>query len=199
MGKSAPTAAETGQRHGARVVFGYPNFLCHSSARVLSVLGAEMQAVAVGWQVFTLTRRPLDLGMVGLAQFLPGILLFLLAGHTADRVPRRRILLVCYAAFACCSLALTTLSLHGLRAVWPIYAVLLANGVVRAFNTPTSQAIVPQLVPEADFPNAISWGSSVFQAAMGLGPVAGGLIYGFTGSPVPVYLGAAAAYLTGLV
>ena len=140
-----------------------------------------MQAVGVAWQIYGLTGRPLDLGLVGLAQFLPGILL------------------VCYGAFACCSLALTALSLHGLRTVWPVYAVLLMNGVVRAFNTPTSQAFVPQLVPEEDFPNAISWGSSVFQAAMGLGPVAGGLIYGFASSPVPVYVCAAAAYLSGLL
>ena len=158
-----------------------------------------MQAVGVAWQIYALTGRPLDLGLVGLAQFLPGILLFLLAGHTADRVSRRRILLVCYGAFACCSLALTALSLHGIRTVWPVYAVLLANGVVRAFNTPTSQAFVPQLVPEEDFPNAISWGSSIFQAAMSLGPVVGGLIYGFAGSPVPVYVSAAAGYLAGLL
>jgi MFS family permease len=182
-----------------RAAFRHRNFRYYLPARFLATGASEMQAVGVAWQIYGLTGRPLDLGLVGLAQFLPGILLFLLAGHTADRVPRRRILIVCYAGFACCSLALTLISLRGLRTVWPIYAVLLANGVVRAFNTPTSQAFVPQLVPEADFPNAISWGSSVFQAAMGLGPVAGGLIYGFTGSPVPVYLGAAAAYLTGLV
>jgi MFS family permease len=157
-----------------------------------------MQAIGVAWQIYGLTGRPLDLGLVGLAQFLPGILLFLLAGHTADRFPRRRILMVCYGAFACCSLGLTALSLHGLHAVWPIYAVLLGNGVVRAFNTPTSQAFVPQLVPAEDFANAISWGSSIFQAAMGLGPVIGGLIYGFTGTPVPVYLTAAAFYLIGM-
>jgi MFS family permease len=182
-----------------RAAFRHRNFRYYLPARFLATGASEMQAVGVAWQIYALTRRPLDLGLVGLAQFLPGILLFLLAGHTADRVPRRRILIVCHAAFACCSLALTFISLHGLRNVWPVYAVLLANGVVRAFNTPTSQAIVPQLVPEKDFPNAVSWGSSVFQAAMGLGPVIGGLVYGFSGSPVPVYVGAAAAYLTGLV
>jgi MFS family permease len=182
-----------------RAAFRHRNFRYYLPARFLATGASEMQAVGVAWQIYGLTGRPLDLGLVGLAQFLPGILLFLFAGHTADRVPRRRILLVCYVAFACCSFALTALSLHSLRTVWPIYAVLLANGVVRAFNTPTSQAFVPQLVPEKDFPNAISWGSSIFQAAMGLGPVAGGLIYGFTGSPVPVYVCATAGYLIGLV
>jgi MFS family permease len=182
-----------------RAAFRHRNFRYYLPARFVATGASEMQAVGVAWQIYALTGRPLDLGLVGLAQFLPGILLFLVAGHTADRVPRRRILLVCYAAFACCSLALMALSLHGLRTVWPVYAVLLANGVVRAFNTPTSQAIVPQLVPEEDFPNAVSWGSSVFQAAMGLGPVVGGLIYGFAGSPVPVYVSAAVAYLAGLL
>ena len=157
-----------------------------------------MQAVGVAWQIYGLTGRPLDLGLVGLAQFLPGVILFLVAGHAADRYPRRRILMICWAAFACCSFSLLALSLHGLRAVWPIYAVLLANGVVRAFITPAAQAFIPQLVPAEDFPNAISWGSSVFQAALSLGPLLGGLIYGFTGSPVPVYCCAAAAYLCGL-
>ncbi len=157
-----------------------------------------MQAVGVAWQIYGLTGRPLDLGLVGLAQFLPGVVLFLIAGHAADRYPRRRILMVCWAGFACCSLALLALTWHGLRAVWPIYAVLLANGVVRAFNTPTAQAFVPQLVPAEDFPNAISWGSSIFQGALSVGPLLGGLIYGFSGSPVPVYCCAAAAYLCGL-
>jgi len=182
-----------------RAAFRHRNFRYYLPARFLATGASEMQAVAVAWQIYGLTGRPLDLGLVGLAQFLPGILLFLLAGHTADRVPRRRILLVCYAAFACCSTALVALTLQGIRTVWPIYAVLLANGVVRAFNTPTSQAFVPQLVPEEDFPNAISWGSSIFQAAMSLGPVIGGLIYGFTGSPVPVYICAAGGYVCGLV
>src|SRR5882724_873618 len=105
-------------------------------ARVLITTAAEMQAVAVGWQIYSLTHRPLDLGLVGLAQFSPGILLFLIAGHTADRFPRQRILQTCYGGFALCSLLLLTLSLRGLHVVWPIYAVLLFNGVVRAFNGP---------------------------------------------------------------
>jgi MFS family permease len=181
-----------------RVAFRHRNFRYYLPARFLATAASEMQAVGVAWQIYGLTGRPLDLGLVGLAQFLPGVILFLVAGHAADRYPRRRILMICWAAFACCSFSLLALSLHGLRAVWPIYAVLLANGVVRAFNTPAAQAFIPQLVPAEDFPNAISWGSSVFQAALSLGPLLGGLIYGFTGSPVPVYCCAAAAYLCGL-
>ncbi len=182
----------------AREAFRYPNFRYFMSARVLITSASEMQAVAVGWQIYSLTHRPLDLGLVGLAQFAPGILLFLLAGHTADRFPRQRILQTCYGGFGLCSLLLLILSLRGLTVVWPIYAVLLFNGTVRAFNGPASQAFMPLLVPVEHFPNAVTWGSSIFQAAMVLGPTLGGTIYGFANSPVPVYCCSAAACLGAL-
>src|SRR5271166_5944852 len=121
----------------SRVALRYPNFLNHAGARVLSVLASEMQAVAVGWQIYGLTHRPLDLGLVGLAQFLPGILLFLVAGHAADRFPRKRILQTCYCGFALCSLLFALLAIKGgAVTLTPIYTVLLLNGVVRAFNGP---------------------------------------------------------------
>jgi MFS family permease len=182
----------------AREAFRYPNFRYFMSARVLITAAAEMQAVAVGWQIYSLTHRPLDLGLVGLAQFAPGMVLFLIAGHTADRLPRQRILQACYGGFGLCSLLLLALSLHGLAAVWPIYAVLLFNGTVRAFNGPASQAFMPLLVPAEHFPNAVTWGSSIFQAAMVLGPALGGAIYGFSNSPVPVYCCSAVASLGAL-
>jgi MFS family permease len=178
--------------------FRYPNFRNFMSARVLITAAAEMQAVAVGWQIYSLTHRPLDLGLVGLAQFAPGIVLFLIAGHTADRFPRQRILQICYGGFGLCSLLLLSLTLHGISAVWPIYAVLLFNGVVRAFNGPASQAFMPLLVPPEVFPNAVTWGSSIFQAAMVLGPTLGGAIYGFAGTPIPVYCCSAAACIGAL-
>jgi len=182
----------------SRAAFRYPNFRYLTTARFLSAGSSEMQAVAVGWQIFNLTHRPLDLGLVGLAQFAPGIFLFLLAGHTADRVSRQRILLACYAGFSVCSLLLLGLTLQRITSVWPIYAVLLGNGVVRAFMGPAGQAFLPLLVAKEHFPNAVAWDSSIFKTATILGPVAGGLIYGFAGSPVPVYFSAAVAYLTAL-
>ena len=182
----------------ARIAFQYPSFRLYMLARFLITVSSEMQSVAIGWQVYDLTHRPRDLGLVGLSQFLPGILLFLLAGHTADRVARQRILQCCYLAFSGVSLLLVALTVHGLRSVWPIYAVLLANGTVRAFNMPTSQAFLPQLVKESDFPNAVTWSSSILQAALTIGPMTGGLVYSLAGSPVPVYATAALAYLVGL-
>jgi len=182
-----------------RVAFRYPNFRCYMTARFLAQMSSEMQAVAVAWQIYGLTHRPLDLGLVGLAQFLPGVLLFLVAGQTADRVARQRILQACFAAFSICSLLLLSFTVRGISSTWPIYAVLLLNGVVRAFNGPASQAFLPLLVSTEHFPNAVAWGSSIFQAAMVTGPMVGGALYGIAGSPVPVYCGAAVTYLTALV
>src|SRR6478672_13437040 len=130
----------------ARAAFHYPNFRWYMSARFLVTISSEMQSVAVAWQVYGISHRPLDLGLVGLAQFLPGIFLFLLAGHAADRIPRKRILQTCYAAFSVCSLLLLALTRFGLVSVYPLYAVLLINGAVRAFNAPSSQAFLPLLV-----------------------------------------------------
>jgi len=182
----------------ARVAFQYPGFRYFMMARFLITASSEMQSVAIGWQGYNLTHRARDLGLVGLTQFLPGILLFLLAGHTADRLPRLRILQTCYAAFSLVSLLLLNLTLRGLHSVWPVYAVLLLNGVIRAFNMPTGQAFLPQLVKPADFPNAVAWSSSIFQAALITGPLLGGLLYGLSGTPVPVYGGAAVSYILGL-
>ena len=169
------------------------------SARFLSIVSSEMISVAVGWQIYGLTHRPLDLGLVGLAQFAPGVALFLISGHTADRYRRQSILRTCYAAFAVCSAVLLTLALRGISTAWPIYAVLLANGAVRAFNGPTGQAFLPQLVKPEHFPNAVTWSASFFQTATILGPMAGGLIYGFAGSPAPVFACATVAYCMAVV
>jgi len=182
-----------------RAAFQYPNFRFYMTARFLAGVASEMQAVAVAWQIYNVTHRALDLGLVGLAQFLPGVFLFLIAGQTADHFPRQRILQVCYLAFAAISALLLALALHGLPTVWPVYAALLLNRVVRSFNGPASQSFLPLVVPVEVFPNAVAWSSSVGQGSMILGPMIGGLIYGFTGSPVPVYIAATGACLTAAV
>lgn len=183
----------------AGVAVRHANFRWYLIVRVLTTTASEMQAVAVAWQVYSLTHRPLDLGLVGLAQFLPGVVLFLVTGHTADRFPRQRILQACCAGFALCSLLLLGLTLRGMTSIFPIYGVLLCNGTVRAFNGPASQAFVPLLVPAEYFPKAVAWNSSIFQAATIVGPVAGGLIYGWKASPVLVYIGAAIEYLAAVL
>src|SRR3954453_6560308 len=154
-----------------RAAFQYANFRYYMMARICVTIASEMQAVAVGWQIYALTHRALDLGLVGLAQFLPGLVLFLAAGQTADRYPRQRILQCCYVAFAGISALLFGLSRQGLTVVWPVYGALLLNGVVRCFNGPASQAFLPLVVPEEVFPNAVALGSGVFQGAMIAGPM----------------------------
>jgi MFS family permease len=177
----------------ARAAFRYPNFRYFQAARFLIVLAAEMQSVAVGWQLFEITRRPLDLGLAGLAQFLPGLLLFLVAGQVADRIPRKRILMACYAGFALCSALLFSFNHVRSGNITAIYAVLVLVGIVRAFNAPTGQAFLPLLVPQEHFPNAVAWGSSLFEAATIAGPALGGVVYGLAGGAQAVYAGAALA------
>lgn len=181
------------ENRAAGAAFRYPNFRLFQAARFLTVTGLEMQSVAVGWQIYEITRRPLDLGLVGLAQFLPGLLLFLLGGHVADRFDRRSVLVVCYASFALCSLALLAITLRGLHGIAPVYTVLVGMGLVRVFNGPAGQALTPLLVPGDIFPNAAAWNSSIFNAATIFGPVIGGLLYALCGNPVAVYATAAAA------
>ncbi len=148
-------------------------------ARMAAVLGAEAQAVAVAWQVYSITHRAIDLGYTGLALFLPGLIFLLPAGHTADRYDRRHVILVCYTLQLFCSGALVVLALHGTHHVLAIYAVLLFIGTGRAFSGPAASALVPHLVPDQHFVNAVTWGGAIFQFANIAGPAVGGLLFTF--------------------
>ena len=162
-------------------------------------MSSEMQAVAVGWQIYDITHRPLDLGLAGLAQFLPGILLFPITGHAADCYSRKRIVLASCAGYGFCSALLLVFAASGISTVYPVYAALLLNGVVRAFSGPAHQAFLPSLVNPEHFTNAVAWSSSVFQGAMVVGPMVGGAIYAVAGRALPVYAAAAAAYLSAFL
>jgi MFS family permease len=170
-----------------RVAFTYPDFTRYEYARFFITVALEMQSVAVGWQIYDITRRPFDLGLAGLAQFLPGLLLFLVSGNVVDRFDRRKLLAVCYAGFALCSALLFGIAWRGVHAVAAIYAVLVLVGIVRSLNGPVTRAILPQLVAEEHFPNAIAWHSTIFQAATILGPAVGGLAYALFRGPSGVY------------
>src|ERR1700729_2450667 len=171
-----------------RIAFTHPDFVLFEIARFLIVAAVEMQAVAVGWQVYDITKRALDLGLVGLAQFLPGILLFLVSGHASDRFDRRKVLGVCYGGGALFSGLLLVIAEHGGHSVHPIYAVLILLGVVRSFNGTASRSILPQLVPEEHFYNAVAWNATTFQAAAMLGPSFGGILYAAFRGPSVVYV-----------
>ena len=186
-------ASSEASRLAGRVAFTYPSFVLYQTARFFIVLATEMQSVAIGWQVYDITRRSLDIGLIGLAQFLPGILLFLVSGHAADRYERQKVLTFGYAGFATCSALLLAITVWGTHSVYPIYGVSVLVGVVRSFNAPASRAILPALVPEEHFHSAFAWGATIFEAATILGPAVGGLIYAAFRGPAPVYAAAMAS------
>ena len=157
--------------------FAFRDFKRYQMARMMAILGAEAQAVAVAWQVYSITHRALDLGYTGLALFLPGLLFLLPAGHVADRFDRREIILVCYGLQMIATTALLLLTRMSLHGVFPIYAVLFFIGTARAFSGPASSALIPSLVTEMHFVNAVTWGWAIFQLSNIAGPALGGLLF----------------------
>ncbi|MBV9670782.1 MAG: MFS transporter [Acidobacteriales bacterium] len=192
-------SVEAPERKGSGLAaFRHIDYRWMQAGRLLSIVSAEMQSVAVAWQVYELTHRALDLGYVGLVQFLPGILLALAAGHVADRFNRRSVLLICYFGYAVVSGLLFWQSAVHLSNVRVIFGILLLLGTIRAFSGPAASALMPQLVPAADFPNAVAWSSSIFMTATILGPAAGGLIYAW-GRATAVYAVSIPLYVAALI
>jgi MFS family permease len=152
----------------------------------LSALGAagfavQIMSVAVGWQVYDLTRNPLDLGFVGLAQFLPALLLVLVTGLIADKFNRRLIIGLCLLVEVACALGLLVFTLSDFRHVWPIFVILVGFGIARAFMNPAADALAPNLLPKTALAHGISLNSMAWQISTITGPVAGGLLYGISG------------------
>lgn len=147
----------------------------------------QMQSTAVGWDIYNRTESNMALGLVGLAQFLPVVLLWLPAGYAADRLPRKWIVMAAMAIVAASSLALTAISLHHLDYRW-IYLALATVGVARAFQQPAKASLLPQLVPVEQFASAVTWNTSAFHLATVIGPGLAGWLIARTLSPVTVYL-----------
>ena len=146
-------------------------------AKFFTSVASQMLVVAVGWQVYALTGRLMDLGLIGLSQFLPFVALALFAGHTADRYDRRRVLVLCNVALLFCAAALLWMTLDRVSTAWPIFVVLGGLGIARAFHAPAAQAIMPNLVPVRAFSNAVALNSSTWQIAAVAGPSLGGVLY----------------------
>jgi len=164
-------------------VLAHRGFVRYLSSRMATSVAVQMQTVAVGWQVYDITRDPLDLGLIGLSQFLPFVLLVLPAGHFADRHVRQRLLAACYGLLLLCSLLLMAFSLSGMQVVWPVFAVMTLMGIARAFAMPTGQALLPNVVPTALFSRAVAVNSTAWQLCVIAGPALGGVIY-LLGAPV---------------
>ena len=158
-------------------VFGHPSFVYFWFTRVASIVAYQMLTVAVGWQVYALTDSALNLGLVGLVQFVPALALLLVAGHVADRFDRRRIARLCQCLQALVAAGLAAGSATGWITEHAIFALVFVIGGARAFENPAMQSLLPALVPPGVLPRAVASSASAAQTAIIVGPAAGGLLY----------------------
>src|SRR5436305_10187662 len=189
-------------RHDPYVSLRNPNFLWFVASLVAMTLGTQIQATVVASHVYALTRDPLSLGLVGLAEALPFIGAALYAGHLADRHDRKLLALLSIgvqtlSAFTLLAFTLRPEVLAGGR-VWPIYGVVFLSGLARSFLQPARNALVVEIVPRETFANAVTWRTSLWETAAVVGPALGGVLYGFSGART-AYLTEAALCLAGLL
>ncbi|KPH09264.1 MFS transporter [Rhizobium acidisoli] len=188
----------TGDRFAA---FRHSSYTRFFFARFLLSFSQQIVSVAVGWQMYDQTGKAIYLGLIGLVQFLPSLLLMLVTGSVADRYNRRAIAALCSLVSALCTLALLVMTVMVTFTPLPVFAVLLIFGIERAFMSPAVQSLAPNLVPEHALSNAIAWNSSSWQLAAITGPVIGGLLYGvsattaYTVAVIFSILGAALLYM----
>jgi MFS family permease len=182
-------ATEPLSRHRPFVAFWF--------ASIASGFGFQMLSVAVGWQIYALTGHAFDLGLIGLVQFVPALLLALPAGHAADQFERRRIVLYGQIVEGLAIAALTALTfLHGIHE-GGILALMFVIGVAKAFEFPATQSMLPALVPATILPRAMAANASAGQMAMIMGPALGGFLY--LAGPGVVYAVATGLYLVAAV
>jgi len=182
---------------GRFAAFRHRSYVLLFFARFVAAFAAEVISIAVSWQMFAETKSAFYLGLVGLVQFLPSLLLILVTGTVIDRYNRRVIVSICMTAAALCSAGLLLITLTGSFSPLLVFLILSIFGVERAFMSPAVSSLSPNLVPAEDLPNSFAWNSSSWQVASITGPVAGGLLYGI-GSPV-AYLVALAFLIAGAV
>jgi MFS family permease len=184
--------ASAAARRDSYAALRFRDFRLLIAGRFVAQIGEMMVSIAVGWELYERTNDPLALGLVGLVQIIPVLLLSLPGGYIADRYNRRYVTLVSQLVLITCSITLAILSLTD-GALPLLYAVLAVIGAARAFNNPAESALTPLTVPPEHFFNAVTWNSSVWQLSAILGPAVGGLILGITDRPAFVYLANAAA------
>ncbi|SHI30054.1 Major Facilitator Superfamily protein [Hymenobacter daecheongensis DSM 21074] len=189
-----PAAAPAPLRHDPYAALRIPDFRRLISARASMVIATQIQGAVVSWQILKLTGDPLALGLIGLAEAIPSIVVSLYAGHVADSVRRKNIIVLAVAVLLLCSVALWWLSgpwgrpLLAKEALYtlPLYAVLFVSGIARGFLGPALFSFMPQLLPDRErLSNAITWNSTTWQASSVIGPAIGGLIIGFAGRVHP--------------
>ena len=162
-------------------------------ARVSSTVAFQIQAVAIGWQMYALTGSAMYLGLVGLAQFLPMFILTLPVGHAADRYDRRAIVRICQLVEGLAVLLLAMALFSGRLGKGGILIIVAVIGAARAFEGPSMQSLMPTLVSAELFPRAAAWSASAMQVATILGPAVGGFLY--AAGPAVVFIAAGLLYL----
>ncbi len=176
-------------------VFRFPDFRRFFGARVSTGLAMQVHNVGVGWLVYERTGSALALGFVGLAAFLPALLLALVSGAVADRYDRRRIVSICWAMIAVGELGLLYCAVTPSLPIWPIYGFTVLVGTCRAFANPATQALLPNLVPRSHFAAAVSFNASAWQGSSIVGPAIGGFLYAL--GPYAVFGTASACFALG--
>lgn len=204
--------------HSPYAAMRIPDFRLFISARFCITLAISIQTVVVAWQVYELVRpistdeeSALSLGYIYLAEAIPSIGVSLYAGHVADVMQRKRIIIICFSALLLCSMLLLfftldagssilqngTISINNIIFTIPIYIVIFSSGIARGFLTPALFSYMPQLVPRDLYPNAITWNSTLWETASLTGPPIGGLLYAFFGISV-AYIADVSLVLIGL-
>jgi MFS family permease len=184
----------TDRAHDPYAALRIPNFRRYTLGAFALTLSTQVQGIIVAWQIYAVTRDPLSLGLIGLAEALPFIGVALLAGHVADRVDRRRLALASTAVLLACSLALLVLAARPPAPhtfVRIVYGIIFVSGLARSFLQPARVALSSELVPRAVLPNAVTWRSVTWQTAAVGGPALGGLLYGLAGATAAYRLDAA--------
>lgn len=187
-------SSPAGDRFAAFRHRSYSLFFC---ARFLAAFATQIISVSVGWQMYDETKNALYLGLIGLVQFLPSLLLILVTGSVTDRYNRRAIVAICLSVSCACAAALLAVTLANAFVPLIVFSILVVFGIERAFMGPAVQSLSPNLVPEKDLANSFAWNSSSWQTASILGPVAGGLLYGI--GPSTAYSVALAFMLAAVV
>ncbi|MEI6681166.1 MAG: MFS transporter [Bacteroidota bacterium] len=198
-----PTGTTPVPKHDAYAVLKVRDFRFFLIFRFFTTIAFQMQSIIVGWQMYELTRDPLALGLIGLAEALPNIAIALFAGHVADKYNRKTIIVCFTLLFLVGTLALflftvPKLGIIAALGVLPIYLVVAISGVSRAFLYPSIIALMSQLVPRELYTNSSTWNSTVWHIGAITGPAIGGLVYGFFGVRV-AYLAVLLFLLTALV
>ncbi len=160
----------------------HPAYVKYLAALVSHSFATQIVVVALGWQVYDITRDPWDLGLIGLSQFLPALMLVLVTGLVADRFNRRFILGLCLLIEGLCALAFMAFTLSVPSDVTPVFGILIVLGIARAFFSPAADALAPNLLPREAIPHGISLNSMTWQVTSITGPVLGGLLYGISGA-----------------